>query len=401
MRAWQAQMLRLLPDGIRISLSDPDVARIDVHHPDYQDNLGVQAVTTGSYVVDDHLYALFTPMLPPQAGSLLDAIQHELGIHQVVAVPFFRETQSAGEVCHEPVGNLFAITRSRSFRIGEIQLLQAFGQQAAIGVHNARLYRQSEDRRVTAQMFGRMAFSASASVHALKNHIGAIRLPLQLLNMALNNPDAFPETERRKLLAGLENESEIFRHLDSAADLLDTLHEPWRRTVDVQTDVNACIARALNRLRSNHLDWLTTDLALDLPSLYTAPDMLTEAFKVLIKNAAEALEDIQAIRQPVLQVRSTHHADGSILVTISDNGIGIRPENLNRVFEMRYTTKNSGLGFGLFWTRDYIEGLGGRLMVESTWQAGTTFSVILPAVQHDQGATASKTSLAKARGEAS
>ncbi len=398
-RHWEAQIARLSPATPAISLRNPELARVDVGHPDYQANLGVQAMRTGRYVVAAELYTLFTPIVPPAARPVVDAIQQELGIHQVIAVPFFLDTWVDGQVQREPVGNLVAVTRSRSFRSGEIQLLQAFGQQAAIGLRNARIYRRSEDRRVTAQMFGRMAFSASASVHALKNHIGAIRLPLQLINMALKNPDAFPEAERRQLLAGLENDSDVFRHLNSAADLLDHLHEPWRRTSDVQTDVNMCLTRALNRLLSSNLDWLDTQLADDLPLVSTAPDMLTEAFKVLIKNAIEALDGIQAIRRPVLRVTSACAREGTILVTISDNGIGIRPENLNRVFEMRYTTKSSGLGFGLFWTRDYIQGLGGRITVESTWQVSTTFSVILPTTNHDRDRVAAATSQAKARGE--
>lgn len=396
---WETQIARLNPAKPAISLRDPQVAQVHGNHPDYQANLGVQAVQTGHYVVSNELYTLFTPVVPPAARPVIAAIQQELGIHQVIALPFFRETRVNGQLRREPVGNLVAVTRSRSFRIGEIQLLQAFGQQAAIGLHNARLYRQAEDRRTAAQMFGRMAFSASASVHTLKNHIGAIRLPLQLINMALKTPDVFPETERRQLLASLENDSDVFRHLNNAADLLDHLHEPWRHMSDVQTDVNTCLDRALNRLLTNNPDWLETELAADLPALYTAPEMLTEAFKVLIKNALEALHEIQAVRQPRLQVRSACTAAANVQVIISDNGIGIRPENLQRIFEMRYTTKSSGLGFGLFWTRDYIEGLGGRLTAESIWQQGTTFTITLPAVHDDQGATQAEASLAKARGE--
>ena len=57
----------------------------------------------------------------------------------------------------------------------------------------------------------------------------------------------------------------------------------------------------------------------------------------------------------------------------------IEPENLEKIFEMRWTTKTeSGLGFGLFWARDYIEGLGGHIDVQSEWLKGSTFRVLLP-----------------------
>jgi signal transduction histidine kinase len=72
-------------------------------------------------------------------------------------------------------------------------------------------------------------------------------------------------------------------------------------------------------------------------------------------------------------------ADGSqILVKVEDNGSGIKEENLKNVFKMRWSTKESGLGFGLFWAKDFIEGMGGRIEVESIWQEGTAFQIYLP-----------------------
>ena len=51
---------------------------------------------------------------------------------------------------------------------------------------------------------------------------------------------------------------------------------------------------------------------------------------------------------------------------------------------MRYTTKKSGLGFGLFWTKDYIEGLGGDISVQSVEGKGTRFTIHLPLDQQQQ-----------------
>jgi sensor histidine kinase regulating citrate/malate metabolism len=49
------------------------------------------------------------------------------------------------------------------------------------------------------------------------------------------------------------------------------------------------------------------------------------------------------------------------------------------VFELRWSTKEAGMGFGLFWTKEYVEGLAGRIEVESVWQQGTIFRLTLPA----------------------
>jgi len=80
------------------------------------------------------------------------------------------------------VGNLFAATTNPSgFQNEEIELLQAFGQQAAAGIFNAQLYREIDEQRQVAQVFGTMAFSASKSIHQFRNDIGFIRGSLQLL----------------------------------------------------------------------------------------------------------------------------------------------------------------------------------------------------------------------------
>jgi signal transduction histidine kinase len=138
-------------------------------------------------------------------------------------------------------------------------------------------------------------------------------------------------------------------------------------------------------------DWVHLVLDPELPPIYTVSDMLTEAFKVLIKNAVEAIETRYsaarawptaqsdtpaALRE--LRIESRRIDDTQILVTICDNGLGIRPEHLDDIFEMGWTTKETGLGFGLFWTKDYLEGLGGELVIESVWQHGTTSCVRLP-----------------------
>jgi signal transduction histidine kinase len=175
---------------------------------------------------------------------------------------------------------------------------------------------------------------------------------------------------------------------------LDTLHEPWRPIRNVPTDLNACLTRALSRALPIRDDWVHMALEPDLPPIHTVSDMLTEAFKVLIKNAVEAIESrhLSARSWPEqngdsapeprdLRIESRREDETQVVVTIYDNGIGISPECLNDIFEMGWTTKETGLGFGLFWTKDYLEGLGGTIEVESIWQHGTTFRVRLPVRQ--------------------
>jgi signal transduction histidine kinase len=379
---WEEEISRY--SGGRVSITDPDVARVFVYQDECQDNLSVRAFRAGGLVVSDDLYDLFTPVAPPASRPVVEGIQQALGIQQVIAVPFFLPTVGGdGQAKQEIVGNLFAATRSKKFSDGEIELLRAFGQQAAAGIRNARLYRQVEERRQVAQIFGKMAFSAAASVHALRNHIGAFQTHLHLVQ--LTPPD------RREEILSLSDT--ILERLEEAANILDNLHEPWRETLDVPIEFNTCLGRAIGRvirdrdeLRVKEGIVVHSVMSDDLPVVKTSPDMLTEAFRVLIKNAVEAIRDRGQGGELQIESRLADDDPSMIEVVIRDEGIGIRPENLSRVFEIRWSTKGGrGMGFGLFWTKEYVEGLGGSIEVDSVWGEGTTFLVRLPASGVDAG----------------
>jgi len=298
-----------------------------------------------------------------------------LGIKQVIAVPFFQSDAV--------IGNLFVTTQKEQFSDWEISLLTSLGQHAAAGLRNARLYREMSEQRRIAQTFGRMAFSTVASAHSLRNHVGNISGYVQLLQML---PQLTPE--RQEFV--LRELPMVTQEIGKIIDILDNLNEPWRLVSTSQANVNDSLRRALVELFprlphfSNQSKIITEskitihlDLNDDLPFIDTAKDMLSEALRIIIKNAVEALAEVE--RPPHIWLSSHLAADGMIEVVIRDNGPGISPENLQRIFEMGWTTKKgSGMGFGLFWTKDFVEGLGGRLAVNSTVGQGTTFVVTLP-----------------------
>ena len=105
--------------------------------------------------------------------------------------------------------------------------------------------------------------------------------------------------------------------------------------------------------------------------------MLTEAFRVILMNGVEAVNKNKAGRN--LWIDSRLRPDSMLEVSIRDDGVGIKPENAVKIFEMGWSTKKGkGMGFGLFWTRDYIEGLGGHITVDSSRKKGAAFIITLP-----------------------
>jgi signal transduction histidine kinase len=284
------------------------------------------------------------------------------------------------------LGNLFVTSRKARFSAWELSILTALGQQAAVGINNARLYRESAKQRQIAETFGRMAFSTIASAHSLRNYVGNINGYMQLLQML---PDLSPDRQQF-----------ILRELPTAAaqlekiiTILDNLNEPWKTKGDEPVDVHDCIARALlevyprtSILRSTAEVTTETkvqlhfDFAEYLPPAETVKDMLSEAFRIIIKNAEEAMAASDRDAKMWLATELISPAEAQI--TIRDNGPGISPDNLNAIFELGWSTKKQegGMGFGLFWTRDYLDGLGGSIQASSRVGEGTTFTIKLPLV---------------------
>ncbi len=97
----------------------------------------------------------------------------------------------------------------------------------------------------------------------------------------------------------------------------------------------------------------------------------------LIKNAKEAMAK-NPPKQKVLTIK-TWQDQNNIYLSISDNGKGIRKENLDKVFKHGFTTKKNGHGFGLHSCANYMTEMGGNIRVESEGQGkGTTFICLFP-----------------------
>lgn len=339
----------------------------------FKDNLSIRAVRGKNgrpekFVVSDSLYDLFRPVVAKPLAALA---QKFTGIKQVIAVPFF--------LADEVVGNLFVASRRSEFTEQETEILTILGQQAAVGIRNARIYQKSEERRKVAQVFADMAFNSTVQVHTLRNHIGAFRMYLQLVEPYIK--ERIANESMRNLGDDIE-----FR-LGKAAEILDNLHEPWRDQPETWVEINACLRQAIKKTvpaphRFTVSPGIKVDLSLaeNLPLIKTSPEMLTEAFKIIIDNGLEAIKEkmSQNGQDAHLRIESRRISKAVVQVIIHDSGIGIAPENLSRIFEMRWSTKEVGMGFGLFWTKEYIEGLAGSIDVESVWQQGTTFKITLP-----------------------
>lgn len=151
------------------------------------------------------------------------------------------------------------------------------------------------------------------------------------------------------------------------------------------TDINASLRAALELVSHQFLISQVTvaeDLAPDLAFALASRDHLQGVWLNLLLNARDAVtQHARAEGERRVYVGSRARDDGSLEVTITDNGAGIPPEQLKRVFEPFFTTKDPGKGTGLGLSTSYhiIKQHGGEIQVDSKIGAGTTFTVLLPA----------------------
>jgi signal transduction histidine kinase len=97
----------------------------------------------------------------------------------------------------------------------------------------------------------------------------------------------------------------------------------------------------------------------------------------LVKNAIQSVPENQADKTVHLHVKKV---DEKVFIMVKDNGIGIKPEDRNRIFEPKFTTKSSGMGLGLGIIKNIIENYKGTITFESDYGKGTTFTVSLPII---------------------
>jgi C4-dicarboxylate-specific signal transduction histidine kinase len=145
---------------------------------------------------------------------------------------------------------------------------------------------------------------------------------------------------------------------------------------DLVTDILPLVRHELTGRRIA----LTTALPGDLSPILGDRIQLQQVLLNLVLNGIEAMNEVpEDRRQLIIGARSHISGDKSfVLVTVTDSGIGLKAEDLPRLFETFYTTKAHGMGMGLAISRSIVEAHGGRLWATANANAGATFQFMLP-----------------------
>jgi PAS domain S-box-containing protein len=146
-------------------------------------------------------------------------------------------------------------------------------------------------------------------------------------------------------------------------------------------DVNDVIRDLIVLLRSEATRYgvsVRTELAADLPPVMGDRVQLQQVMMNLIMNGIDAMKSVEGTRE--LAITSQRAENGQLLVSVSDTGVGLPPQQADEIFKAFFTTKRQGIGMGLSISRSIVESHDGRLWAADNAPRGARFCFILPAI---------------------
>ncbi len=144
-------------------------------------------------------------------------------------------------------------------------------------------------------------------------------------------------------------------------------------------DVNEVIREMIVLLRSEATRYsisVRTELAADLPQVIGDRVQLQQVMMNLMSNGIDAMKDADGTRE--LIVNSQRAENEQLLVSVSDTGVGLPPQQASQIFDAFFTTKLHGTGMGLSISRSIVESHGGRLWAADKSPRGASFHLTLP-----------------------
>jgi PAS domain S-box-containing protein len=150
---------------------------------------------------------------------------------------------------------------------------------------------------------------------------------------------------------------------------------PQRELVDVNEIIREMIV-LLRGETTRHNISVRTELATDLPEVMGDRVQLQQVMMNLIMNSIDAMKEVDGTRG--LGIKSQRAEDGHLLVSVSDTGVGLPPQEGSQIFNAFFTTKPDGTGMGLSISRSIVESHSGRLWAAGNIPRGASFHFTLP-----------------------
>ena len=230
-----------------------------------------------------------------------------------------------------------------------------------------------EKRLYEAEHLSKVGQLASGIAHEIRNPLNYISLAIDHLKSELlpSCPERGKELE--SIADNIKEEVRkanymVLNFMNYGRPLKLRLHE-----VRYPELISKAMPLLQDKLNEQHIE-VVEDIPADLPPMQVDPELMRNCLFNFITNAAQAMPDGGKITLGAAFV----DRDNLFRLTFADQGSGIAPNDIDKIFQPYFTTKEAGIGLGLAITERIIKEHGGEMVVESQLGNGTTFTIILP-----------------------
>jgi two-component system, LuxR family, sensor kinase FixL len=182
--------------------------------------------------------------------------------------------------------------------------------------------------------------------------------------------------EARRAVESMINDGKSASEVVSRLRALSKKTDPQRLRLDLNEVIDEVILLFQRELLNNRVA-LRLALASALPPVLGDRIQLQQVLMNLLINAIQAMAPVTGQPRELL-IRSRRHDANQVVLEVMDSGIGITPENADRLFSAFFTTKPDGMGIGLSICRSIIEAHGGRIWASPNTGPGATLQFTLP-----------------------
>ena len=309
-------------------------------------------------------------------------LKEKLNLHSLVVIPLLAKEKALGAIAADFVEPNKNITKEA------LDSVMVFAQQAGLAIHNAFMYQElktfsqqmeekiqkttadlkkTEARLIRSEKLAALGQLAAGIAHEIRNPLTSINILIHSLTE--NIPSGDSHREDLKVI-----EEEINR-INEILDRFLRFAKPAPPLLE-RTDVASIFEETLQLIRPR----IEKQLIIILKEFQALPIILMDREQMkqvalnLLLNAVQAMPG-----GGHLTLKGQNSEDGQwIQLSIQDSGIGISSEDMNKLFDPFFSTKEGGVGLGLSITHRIIDQHHGKIEVESTPGEGTLFTVWLP-----------------------
>jgi GAF domain-containing protein len=363
-------VLRVQPD-CQVAIRRYDAAQRELRLALYRDDHAIPLTPVlsvdggGLNALVAHIRRTFlvpdTLLPPPELPNLL---YHASTVRSMLCTPLQVGPVESGDY----YGNLIVLMEAPD-QVLDVDklLLEGLAQQLALTINRLEAVENQQATDVVASI-GQFAMGLT---HELANNIGLIMPEVKNLRLELERLDVLNEPMRRRF-------EKIIASQNQTVSLVKRLRTLKLANSNTPSDQIAA-AELIHKIVTEYPTLpATVQIQLDIPD--TLPPAFANRPQVehivhnLLMNAVQALEKGGVIRLRAYIVNE----ETRLVIEVADTGKGISEEHYNRIFDLFYTTRSEGTGFGLWSARRYARQNNGDLTFTSTVGVGSTFRLTLP-----------------------